>query len=481
MADNDKPMPPSQRPPPLKPPEPSRGQAPNRPSTASQGKAARPDYQTILLAYTDALIDAKRGDPQAAQVADHLWRMIRPQDQHRLQKPQRSDDRSPPTPTVPNRPPPTSPTEPPFEMGLQEDDHLPRMTKRQMRNLNQSTRGQKDDSGSSGQSSPPPPPAPPPSMPTSTSIDKLPIPLPVHLIEPLPLPVSIVASIPLQVVMPPPTSGGAGAGGRATTDKDAAANLPSKRDLFSGLLNSTVAAVRNQYAGPIVHGLHSGGRTAKSLGQAAAQKSKKLMSASKRAQQLSNRAKFAKNSGRASRLAKTAGQAAKMAGTLATFAKVLPVVGTVVAGFALVGEAAVKLTQVFLERAHELARYSGQIAAAEAQANVKNTRADIHEAQVLGPDLARLVTASNDIMLEIRDFLLPFKAVLVDILATGAEGVSEILAIYNFLFNFGKTARADPDILRAMMRDAKVWLPVVEADDPPRFTDPLNVPILSGL
>lgn len=75
----------------------------------------------------------------------------------------------------------------------------------------------------------------------------------------------------------------------------------------------------------------------------------------------------------------------------------------------------------FVARARELEGLSGPIARAGAVADIRSLRADLKEADQLGPALARLTDVQSRVDTELRDMLLPIKEFVVRGLATGLE------------------------------------------------------------
>lgn len=123
-----------------------------------------------------------------------------------------------------------------------------------------------------------------------------------------------------------------------------------------------------------------------------------------------------------------AGMAARGAGAaVGALGAVATAAGVVVGAFAAVAAAGVALTNAFLERAKELAQYSAAISVAESQAEIKRMQADIREAQELGGDYAKLITASNDIEMEIRNAILPIKKFLLENLAVFVERLADLI------------------------------------------------------
>ncbi len=80
-----------------------------------------------------------------------------------------------------------------------------------------------------------------------------------------------------------------------------------------------------------------------------------------------------------------------------------------------------KLTNAFIQRAGQIGQYSPQISMSQAQAQARNTMADLREAQMLGPSMARMIEAQNRTDLAFRELVLPIKKVVVELLADRLE------------------------------------------------------------
>ena len=91
----------------------------------------------------------------------------------------------------------------------------------------------------------------------------------------------------------------------------------------------------------------------------------------------------------------------------------------------------------FVRRGHELAQFSGPLSAAEARAEVMSLRADIREAQTLGPEIARMVEAQARLDNELRSIFLPWKAELAAQLATMLEQMTVIVEELKPLIQIG--------------------------------------------
>lgn len=117
------------------------------------------------------------------------------------------------------------------------------------------------------------------------------------------------------------------------------------------------------------------------------------------------------------------------AGTAANAVEQIPVFGQVAGGIIRAGNALVQsfnlVTNAFIERGRELAKYSPELARAGAVAGVRSTLADIREAQALGGPLARLTDAQSRMETTIRDLLRPIKEVIVEQLASYLENAQK--------------------------------------------------------
>lgn len=115
-------------------------------------------------------------------------------------------------------------------------------------------------------------------------------------------------------------------------------------------------------------------------------------------------------------------------GSLNMAADVLPgVVGKLAGTFATLISATNMVVDGFLKRASELSGYSGSIAAAEANADIRRMMADIRESQALGDSYAKLIKSQVDLEMTIRENLLPIKQFLLETLSDVLKVVVEIL------------------------------------------------------
>lgn len=128
--------------------------------------------------------------------------------------------------------------------------------------------------------------------------------------------------------------------------------------------------------------------------------------------------------------------------------KPIPVVGEALSAGLRLAEAGViaftSTVESFIQRGKELARYSPELSAANARAEIRSMIADMHEADALGPELARLTDNWTDLLMEMREMMLPIKEMLAHLLNEimdwlkehmGAikEGVADIAAFLELL------------------------------------------------
>lgn len=81
----------------------------------------------------------------------------------------------------------------------------------------------------------------------------------------------------------------------------------------------------------------------------------------------------------------------------------------------------------FVQRGKQLQQFSPELAQANAMAEVRSLFADLHEADVLGPDIARLTDNFSQFMIELREIFLPVKAWLAGFLADAMGTIVEVL------------------------------------------------------
>ncbi len=82
-----------------------------------------------------------------------------------------------------------------------------------------------------------------------------------------------------------------------------------------------------------------------------------------------------------------------------------------------------------VQRGRELSKYSGELASANARADVRKLERDIAEAQALGESVGRLTDSQSRLDSTFREIMLPIKSMLADILADVVEPVADIAAI----------------------------------------------------
>lgn len=87
------------------------------------------------------------------------------------------------------------------------------------------------------------------------------------------------------------------------------------------------------------------------------------------------------------------------------------------------------VTEAFVARGRELQAYNADLAAANAQADVKRLLADIDEAEKLGESLGRLTEAQAQMGTDFREILMPIKELLSEMLAGIAENLSGVVGI----------------------------------------------------
>ena len=75
----------------------------------------------------------------------------------------------------------------------------------------------------------------------------------------------------------------------------------------------------------------------------------------------------------------------------------------------------------FVQRGREIGMYNGQLAQANAMADVRSLMGDIREANTVGPEMARLTEAQSKIWDDLRRVLDPIKKVIAEVLANFLE------------------------------------------------------------
>ena len=122
----------------------------------------------------------------------------------------------------------------------------------------------------------------------------------------------------------------------------------------------------------------------------------------------------------------------------------IPILGKLVTvlpkQFLAISDAAQELTRAFLQRASELAKFSGEISTAEALGDVRRQLADIREAGALGGGLSRVVTLQSQIETNIQDALTPLKQDLLELLIPILEYVREMTTSLKDFYRDAKNA-----------------------------------------
>ena len=122
-----------------------------------------------------------------------------------------------------------------------------------------------------------------------------------------------------------------------------------------------------------------------------------------------------------------------------------------------VGLAASETVAAFVARGRELSGYSGQLAGATAQADVRSMVADIREAQELGPQLAAMIDNQSKLETSFRELLLPIKEWLLGFLNEGInftlKALPDVLELLNGILQgvtlgTGRSASIDRTIKR---------------------------------
>jgi hypothetical protein len=113
----------------------------------------------------------------------------------------------------------------------------------------------------------------------------------------------------------------------------------------------------------------------------------------------------------------------------------IPIFGDVVAALlklpAAIADVPKKIIAGFLERANEIRDWSPSLTVSGVRNEVRNMHADRREASVLGPGLSRMENAQTDLLIEIRNALLPLKKLAIDFLAPAMETLAKMLQTGN--------------------------------------------------
>ncbi len=111
----------------------------------------------------------------------------------------------------------------------------------------------------------------------------------------------------------------------------------------------------------------------------------------------------------------------------------IPVVGKLQAEAIRTATAAVseftKTVDAFVERGKELSKYNADLAAANAQADVRRLEQNIAEADRLGKSVSRLTDAESRLDDTFREVMLPIKQLIAEILADLVEPAADIIGI----------------------------------------------------
>ncbi len=115
--------------------------------------------------------------------------------------------------------------------------------------------------------------------------------------------------------------------------------------------------------------------------------------------------------------------------------KEIPVVGHLLAGAFSGVTANVRFfsdtVSAFNDRARQLAPLSGVLSVSQAHNEVRDILADIREAHILGPGMAGLSTETNELWHDIREMILPLKAVII-------EGLTEVVKTTRDIIEWAK-------------------------------------------
>jgi hypothetical protein len=116
--------------------------------------------------------------------------------------------------------------------------------------------------------------------------------------------------------------------------------------------------------------------------------------------------------------------------------KVSPVFGELIKTAGTLVNVQQRAAQAFIDRGKELSKFSGPLAAANAQADIKRMQADMKEAQVMGKSLARLTEQQNRAEIAFRDAILPIKEAIVNKLTMIAERIAGFLETHGKKLEF---------------------------------------------
>jgi len=164
--------------------------------------------------------------------------------------------------------------------------------------------------------------------------------------------------------------------------------------------------------------------------------------------------------------------------------KVSPVFGELIKTAGTLVNVQQRAAQAFIDRGKELSKFSGPLAAANAQADIKRMQADMKEAQVMGKSLARLTEQQNRAEIAFRDAILPIKEAIVrkltviaersadfleahgrklDTMVWIAEAVLNVIVHMNPLLNIGQRLLSEvTDVKKKMDKPAEIQPPIDE-------------------
>lgn len=128
-------------------------------------------------------------------------------------------------------------------------------------------------------------------------------------------------------------------------------------------------------------------------------------------------------------------------------------------------DAASMVTKFFMSEAQRLGMYSADISGAQAIAEYRHIVQDVRESESLGPDLGRLVDAQSrmdeafrEIVLELKEAVLPYIIELAEFSAEVAEFVKENYSIKTFLENMATAISAIGDgMVIALPLFGQIW------------------------
>jgi len=119
-----------------------------------------------------------------------------------------------------------------------------------------------------------------------------------------------------------------------------------------------------------------------------------------------------------------------------TIGKVSPIFGELIKTAGTLVNVQQRAAQAFIDRGKELSKFSGPLAAANAQADIKRMQADMREAQMMGKSLSRLTEQQNRAEMAFREAMLPIKEAVVNKLTMIAERIAGLLEAHGKKFEF---------------------------------------------